>query len=55
MRWAAIILVTLCPAVAYAWTHGVAVQPPGKVLLVDGVSFLLLTDGTSKLCRAGGC
>ena len=29
--------------------------PTGKILLVDGVSFLLLTDGVSKLCRAGGC
>lgn len=27
----------------------------GKLLLVDGVSFLLQTDGTSKVCRAGGC
>jgi hypothetical protein len=30
-------------------------QPTGKILLADGVSFLLLTDGVSKLCRAGGC
>jgi hypothetical protein len=31
--------------------------PPisGKLLLVDGVSFLLQTDGTSKICLAGGC
>jgi len=29
--------------------------PTGKILLADGVSFLLLTDGASKLCRAGGC
>lgn len=27
----------------------------GKILLADGTSFLLLTDGTSELCRAGGC
>ena len=27
----------------------------GKILLVDGASFILLTDGASKLCRAGGC
>lgn len=30
-------------------------QATGKILLADGVSFLLLTDGASKLCRAGGC
>ena len=29
--------------------------PSGKILLVDGVSFLLQTDGVSKICRAGGC
>ena len=32
--------------------------PPGttgKILLVDGVSFILQTDGTSKICLAGGC
>lgn len=31
--------------------------PPisGKLLLVDGSSFLLQTDGTSKICLAGGC
>jgi hypothetical protein len=35
---------------------GVAVpQPNGKILLVDGVSFILQTNGTSKICRAGGC
>lgn len=27
----------------------------GKLLLADGASFLLLVDGTSKLCLAGGC
>lgn len=27
----------------------------GKILLVDGASFILQTDGTSKICRAGGC
>lgn len=27
----------------------------GKILLVDGVSFILQTNGTSKICRAGGC
>lgn len=31
--------------------------PPlsGKLLLVDGVSFLLQTDAASKICLAGGC
>ncbi len=31
--------------------------PPlaGKLLAVDGVSFILQTDGASKICRAGGC
>lgn len=27
----------------------------GKILLVDGSSHLLQVDGTSKICRAGGC
>lgn len=27
----------------------------GKILLVDGTSFILQTDATSKICRAGGC
>lgn len=27
----------------------------GKLLLVDGVSFILLVDGSSKICLAGGC
>jgi hypothetical protein len=31
------------------------VQPTGKILLVDGVSFLLKVDAVSKICRAGGC
>lgn len=30
-------------------------QPTGKILLVDAASFLLQTDGASKVCRAGGC
>ena len=30
-------------------------NPAGKILLVDGVSFILQTDSTSKICRAGGC
>lgn len=30
-------------------------QPTGKILAVDGVSFILQTDGVSKICRAGGC
>lgn len=25
------------------------------ILLVDGASFILQTDGTSKICLAGGC
>lgn len=31
--------------------------PPisGKLLLADGSSFLLQTDGTSKICLSGGC
>lgn len=27
----------------------------GDILLVDGASFILQTDGTSLICRAGGC
>lgn len=30
-------------------------QPTGDILLVDGVSFILQTDGASLICRAGGC
>jgi hypothetical protein len=30
-------------------------QPTGKILLADGVSFILQTDAVSKICRAGGC
>lgn len=32
---------------------GVAIT--GKILLVDGTSFILQTDAASKICRAGGC
>jgi hypothetical protein len=32
-----------------------APQPTGDILLADGVSFILQTDGTSLICRAGGC
>lgn len=31
------------------------VAPNGKILLVDGTSFILQTDAVSKICRAGGC
>lgn len=35
---------------------GGSVPPPtGKILLVDGASFILQTDAASKICRAGGC
>lgn len=27
----------------------------GFILMVDGASRILQTDGTSKVCRAGGC
>jgi len=30
-------------------------QPTGKILMVDGASFILQTDAASKICRAGGC
>ena len=30
-------------------------QATGKILLVDGASFILQTDAASKVCRAGGC
>jgi len=32
-----------------------APQPTGDILLVDGASFILQTDGASLICRAGGC
>jgi hypothetical protein len=34
---------------------GSAIGTTGKILLVDGTSFILQTDATSKICRAGGC
>lgn len=34
---------------------GAVVQPTGKILLVDAVSFVLKVDAASKICRAGGC
>lgn len=34
---------------------GGTVQPTGKILLVDAVSFVLKVDAASKICRAGGC
>lgn len=33
----------------------VATAQKGKLLLVDGVSFLLQTNAASKICLAGGC
>lgn len=30
-------------------------QPTGDVLMVDGTSLILQTDGASFVCRAGGC
>jgi hypothetical protein len=32
-----------------------APQPTGDVLMVDGTSLILQTDGASFICRAGGC
>jgi hypothetical protein len=34
---------------------GGGAQPTGDILLVDGVSLLLQTDGASFVCLAGGC
>jgi len=36
---------------------GAVVSPGlhGKVLLVNGIAFLLLNDGVNKVCLAGGC
>jgi hypothetical protein len=47
------VALSLCPIAAWSWTHGNANN--GAILLVDGASLLLLTDGVSHLCRAGGC
>lgn len=33
----------------------VVAQPTGKILMVDNVSHILMVDGTSRICRAGGC
>jgi hypothetical protein len=37
------------------WSGTVAAQPTGKLLMVDAASHVLQTDGTSKVCLAGGC
>lgn len=29
--------------------------PTGDILMVDGASLILQTDGASFICRAGGC
>lgn len=34
---------------------GGAAPTTGRMLLADGVSFILQTDGISKICLAGGC
>lgn len=34
---------------------GTAAPSTNRLLLVDGTSFMLQTDGTSKICLAGGC
>lgn len=48
-----------CPGGAFGpgiSTSGGSVPPPtGKIQMVDGISFILQTDGASKICRAGGC
>ena len=30
-------------------------QPTGDILMVDGASLIVQTDGASFICRAGGC
>jgi len=35
--------------------RGVSSSGHGKILLVNGTSFLLLNDGINKVCLAGGC
>jgi hypothetical protein len=34
---------------------GVTPPPSGDILLVDGTSLILQTDGASLICIAGGC
>ena len=61
-----IILLTLftlaCIAVSraqtiggFSFTPGQPVAVTGDILLVDGASLILQTDGTSAICIAGGC
>lgn len=41
-----------------AGAPGTAAPPPGsagKMLRIDGASFILRLDGVSKICRLGGC
>jgi hypothetical protein len=50
-----------CPGGAFGSgfpAPGGSITPPvggNNILLVDGASFLLQTDGASKVCLAGGC
>lgn len=66
--WLAIVLIALGIATAMAMppeqqiimfggqsSAGNLPQPTGDILMVDGTSLILQTNGTSFVCRAGGC
>lgn len=52
-----IIFLACCSTASYAAfaIFQTKLNPKGKLLAVDGISFILQTDGISKICRAGGC
>lgn len=59
---AVILIISVGIATAYAGnmllfvgSSGSGTAVTGKILLVDGASFILQTDGTSKICISGGC
>ncbi len=43
------------PAYGLPPSGGSIPAPTGRILMVDGVSLVLQTDGVSKICLAGGC
>lgn len=40
---------------ARPYSGGTVAASTNRLLLVDGTSFMLQTDGVSKICLAGGC
>ncbi len=47
--------VGFCPGAIFGGTGFSRPGSTNKILLADGVAFLLQTDADSKVCLAGGC